>query len=81
VIDSEAESTTIALNPYLTMLKSIVKIYRKYLPSNERAERLARFLNALDENEWKKLVDNIPRENIGREVADFEYDFLPPKTP
>jgi len=81
VIDSEAESTTIALNPYLTMLKSIVKMYRKYLPSNERAERLAHFLNALDENEWKKLVDNIPKENIGREVADFEYDFLPSKIP
>ena len=76
VIDSEAESTTIALNPYLTMLKSIVKIYQKYLPPNEKSEKLAHFLKTLDENDWKKLIDDIPKENIGRKVDDFEYDFL-----
>jgi len=76
VIDSEAESTTIELNPYLTMLKSIVKMYQKYLPPNESSEKLADFLNALDEKGWKKLVDNIPKENIGRKVDDFKYDFL-----
>ena len=76
VIDSEAESTTIHLNPYLTMLKTIAKMYKRYLPFNEKSEKLANFLNLLDENDWTKLVDNIPKENIGRKVNNFKYDFL-----
>ena len=76
MIDSEAESTTTQLNPYLTMLKAIAKMYKKYLPFNEKSEKLANFLNLLDENDWKKLVDNIPKENIGRKVDDFKYSFL-----
>ncbi len=76
MIDSEAESTTAQLNPYLTMLKGIAKMYKRYLPYNEKSEKLANFLNCLDENDWKKLVDNIPAKNIGRKVNDFEYDFL-----
>lgn len=76
MIDSEAESTTAQLNPYLTMLKGIAKMYKRYLPYNEKSEKLANFLNCLDENDWKKLVDNIPEKNIGRQVNDFEYNFL-----
>jgi len=76
VIDSEVESTTIALNPYLTMLKSIVKMYKKYLPFREDSEKVATFLNQLDEKGWDRLLDNIPKENIGKDVNDFKYDFL-----
>ena len=76
MIDSEAESTTVALDPYLTMLKSIVKIYRKYLTINEESEKFAHFIENLNENRWSKLVDNIPKSNIGKSVEEFEYCIL-----
>lgn len=76
VIDSEAESTTIELNPYLTMLKGIAKMYKKYLPFNEASEKVALFLESLDEEGWDRLLENIPKENIGKDVNDFKYDFL-----
>ena len=59
-IDSEAESTTTALNPYLTMLKSIAGMNRKYLPSNLEAEAFVAFIESLDENHWSLLVENVP---------------------
>ena len=59
-IDSEAESTTTALNPYLTMLKSIAGMNRKYLPSNLEAEAFVAFIESLDENQWSLLVENVP---------------------
>ena len=59
-IDSEVESTTTALNPYLTMLKSIAGMNRKYLPSNLEAEAFVAFIESLDENQWSLLVENVP---------------------
>ena len=79
MIDSEAESTTKVLNPYLTMLKSIVKIYKRYLPFNEKSEKLANVINGLDEDAWEKLLDKIPEKNIGKKVDDFTYEFLDTK--
>ena len=59
-IDSEAESTTTALNPYLTMLKSIAGMSRKYLPSHPEAEDFVTFIESLDEDQWSQLVENVP---------------------
>jgi len=76
VIDNEAESTTIALNPYLGMLKSVVKMYRRYLPPKKKSDTIADFINALSEKEWNILLEKIPKENIGKNVNDFKFDFL-----
>ena len=54
-IDSEAASTTTELQPYLTMLKAIAKIYRKYLPPDDIAEEYAGFIESMDESNWHKL--------------------------
>lgn len=62
--------STIELNPYLAMLKIIVRIYKRYLPFNETSKKLANFINELDENRWAKLADNISKENIGRYIDD-----------
>jgi glycosyltransferase involved in cell wall biosynthesis len=76
MIDSEAESTTVALSPYLTMLKTIVKFYRKYLASNSDSEKVANFIENLSQDEWEELLNNIPTSNIGKSVDEFEYNFL-----
>ncbi len=59
-IDSEALSTTTAIQPYLTMLKGIARMYRKYLPSNPESESFARFVDGLDEQQWDRLVLAVP---------------------
>ncbi len=59
-IDSEAESTTTALSPYLTMLQSIAAMNRKYLPANPEAGAFVNFIESLDETQWNRLVDNVP---------------------
>ena len=70
-IDSEAESTTTALSPYLSMLKSIAAMNRKYLPSNAKAEEFVGFIEGLDETQWNHLVDNVPAPIATREPQDF----------
>ena len=70
-IDSEAASTTTDLQPYLSMLKGMVKMYRKYLPQNERSESFAKFIESMSESQWNTLVANIPTAIIEREPADF----------
>ena len=70
-IDSTAESTTTDLQPYLSMLQSIVKMYRRYLPPNPEAESFARFIEALDESAWNKLVAHIPPGIAKRDPAAF----------
>ena len=59
-IDSESESTTTALSPYLSMLQSIAAMNRKYLSPYGQAEAFTTFVETLDENQWNQLVNNVP---------------------
>jgi glycosyltransferase involved in cell wall biosynthesis len=72
-IDSEAESTTTALSPYLTMLQGIAAMNRKYLPPNPEAEAFVTFIERLDENQWNQLVDNVPKAIATRNPQDFGH--------
>jgi hypothetical protein len=58
--DSVEASTTTDLQPYLDMLKSMVKMYYKYLAETDEANEFADFIENLDREKWDKLVDNIP---------------------
>jgi len=74
-IDSEAASTTTDLQPYLPMLKAIVKMNRKYFPDNESANEFADFIDSLDENSFNRLLNNIPENIVKRNPIEFgEYD-------
>ena len=70
-IDSEAASTTTDLQPYLSMLQSIVKMYRKYFPENNTSNEFAAFIESLDQNKFDELLNNIPQEIIKREPYEF----------
>ncbi len=70
-IDSEAASTTSDLQPYLPMLKAIVKMQQKYFPENKKAAEFAQFIKTLDDESFNKLVDNIPQKILEREPAAF----------
>ena len=59
-IDSEAESTTTALSPYLAMLRSIAAMSRKYLPPNESGQAFVKLVESLDEDRWNHLVEHVP---------------------
>jgi len=56
-IDSEAASTTVELQPYLPMLRSVVRLYRSQSESSAAAEPFARAIEALDERTWERAVD------------------------
>ena len=74
-IDSEAASTTTDLQPYLPMLKSIARMYRKYFPRNDDAEEFADFILAMDDEGFSELLDNIPEKITSREPMEFtDYD-------
>lgn len=74
-IDSEAASTTSDLQPYLPMLKSIVKMQRKYFPDNIQAEKFANFIDGLDDSSFDKLLNNIPAGILEREPLEYStYD-------
>jgi glycosyltransferase involved in cell wall biosynthesis len=74
-IDSEAGSTTTELQPYLSMLKAIAKIYRAYLPPDDIAQEYAGFIESMDGDNWQKLVENIPIEIDKRAPVEFgSYD-------
>ncbi|MBT8223256.1 MAG: hypothetical protein KJN96_08830 [Eudoraea sp.] len=74
-IDSEAASTTTDLQPYLPMLKSITRMYRKYFPREAGAEEFADFIEAMDDQAFAVLLDNIPDNITRREPLEFtEYD-------
>ena len=70
-IDSEAESTTTALSPYLTMLQSIAAMNKKYLPPNPMSGAFVEFIESLDETQWNQLVDNVPEAIASRDPLDF----------
>lgn len=74
-IDSDALSTTTDLQPYLGMLKSMVAMYRRYLPSNPTADQFAAFIESLDEEQWQTLVAHVPEPIAAREPYTFgEFD-------
>ena len=57
------------------MLKSIVKMYQKYLPEDQKALSFAAFIDSLDEGSFTKILDHIPDEITSREPVEFtQYD-------
>ena len=70
-IDSEAASTTTDLQPYIWMLKSIAKMYQKYLPANEVSDEIANFILDLTKEEFDQLLENIPTAITDREPVEF----------
>lgn len=55
-IDSDALSTTIELSPYLSMLKSVVAMYRHYLPAHPVSDQFAALIDEMNEDQWERLV-------------------------
>ncbi|MCW5520556.1 hypothetical protein J1N09_11940 [Aureitalea sp. L0-47] len=70
-IDSEAASTTTDLQPYLPMLKAIVKMNRRYFPDEARRNYFADFIAQLDPEAFDILLENIPQAIVSREPAEF----------
>jgi hypothetical protein len=70
-IDSDVLSTTTDLQPYLPMLKAMVRMYRTYLPAATAADTFAAFIDALDQAAWEVLLENIPAAITQREPAAF----------
>ncbi|MBT8393258.1 MAG: glycosyltransferase, partial [Bacteroidia bacterium] len=74
-IDSEEASTTTDIQPYLPMLKQIVKMYKKYFDENELSNEFASFIESLNDEEFDKLLNNIPKDITNREPMEFtDYD-------
>ncbi len=70
-IDSETASTTTGIGPYLSMLKALVRMYRRYLPANPSADEFAKFIESLSEDQWQSIVTNIPTEIADRAPSEF----------
>lgn len=70
-IDSEAASTTTDLQPYLSMLKSIVKMYQQYFSANELSDEFASFISGLTEEAFQILLENIPEEITSKNPDAF----------
>jgi hypothetical protein len=74
-IDSEAASTTTDLQPYLPMLKSIVKMNRRYFPEKGTPNEFADFIDSLDDDTFNELLNKIPQNITKRNPIEFgEYD-------
>ncbi|NNK87698.1 MAG: hypothetical protein HKO90_05405, partial [Flavobacteriaceae bacterium] len=74
-IDSEAASTTTDLQPYLPMLKSIVRMNQKYFPDDNDHNAFAGFIESLDEETFQKILNEIPKEIVSRNPDEFtRYD-------
>jgi hypothetical protein len=71
-VDSEAASTTTGLQPYLPMLQAVVAMYRKYLPSDPEADRLADMIESMTETEWTYLTEHVPAAIADGDPAKFE---------
>ena len=64
-----------ALQPYLPMLQSVVRFYRRYLPSSSNADQFAAFIEQLDGDGWDRLASRIPPEIADADPATFdEFD-------
>lgn len=70
-IDSEAASTTTDLQPYLPMLKSIVKMSRLYFPNHEQSNEFATLIESLDEQRFNAMLNNIPLDITKRNPDEF----------
>jgi len=70
-IDSEAASTTTSLQPYLSMLQQMAKMYRAYLQPTDKATAFADLIDALDDERWDRLCENVPAGIADREPAEF----------
>jgi hypothetical protein len=70
-IDSDAASTTTALQPYLPMLQSVVRFYRRYLPATAGADQFADFIEQLDADSWDRLASRIPPEIADADPSTF----------
>lgn len=74
-IDSEALSTTTDVQPYLSMLQAMVGFYRHYLAPTETADAFAKFIDAMSEDEWQRLIEVMPQEILQHtpaQMADFD---------
>ena len=70
-IDSEAASTTTDLQPYLPMLKSIAKMYARYMEPNSRADEFAGYVEKLTDVDFSELLEHIPEAIVQREPVEF----------
>lgn len=66
-IDSEEASTTTDIQPYLPMLKSIVKMSKKYFPKEQKTNEFIAFIESLSKDEFNRILDNIPSDIVNRE--------------
>ncbi len=71
-VDSEAESTTTNLQPYLPMLKSISKMHDIYIHNKtEESIGFAEFFKKLKESQWNTLLERIPLEIKEKSPTEF----------
>ncbi len=70
-IDSDAASTTADLQPYLPMLQSIASMQLKYFSDKNKNNDFVDFVNALNEDDFNRLLENIPQDIVEREPGSF----------
>jgi hypothetical protein len=70
-IDSDAQSTTADLEPYLDMLRMVVRFYRSYLPADARADGFAQLIEALDQHAFDRLLNDLPGAIADADPAMF----------
>ena len=71
-IDSEEASTTVDLQPYLTMLESVAALARHHRVADAEAEPFVRLVEDLDEPAWQRLQDRIPEAIVAKEPLELE---------
>jgi hypothetical protein len=71
-IGSEAASTTAELQSYLSMLRSAVAFYGRYLPAGPEAERYVALIESGDEAGWRRLLERVPPGMASREPVEFD---------
>jgi len=71
-IDSDAQSTTAELEPYLDMLRMVSRFYHAYLPRDRDSDDFARFVEVLDQNAFDRLVEALPAEIAEGEPSRFD---------
>lgn len=70
-IDSEAASTTTDIQPYLPMLKSMGKMYARYMEPSTRADEFAAYIESLSDADFSALLEQIPEAIVQREPVEF----------
>lgn len=78
-IDSEAGSTTVALAPYLPMLRSAVELHRRTGSGGEQAREFAAVIESLSEATWDRAVSTLgPRLEACDPSLDVEAGWVSP---